>query len=285
MIQGGDFTKGNGTGGESIYGGMFDDEEFVRDHDSIGLLSMANKGPNTNGSQFFITCSDCHHLDKKHVVFGRVVSNMDFISQIENIPTERDAPTKAVVIVNCGELQRVQKDPKSSTKSSKKKSKRKTSDSEDSDSDSSTDSSTSSESSSSASSLRKEKKQKMVVESVEPMGVLPPPDILEADSRRFLDRTVVPRKSSNDERNVNKSQRENGGSRDYTYKRTDHSGRDVKGRGNLRSYNSCYDNRGIERIIIIIMTIDKDFHEKREKERGVEAHSVSNTDLLCEPLT
>ncbi|TPX59418.1 hypothetical protein SpCBS45565_g07744 [Spizellomyces sp. 'palustris'] len=108
MLQGGDFTNEDGTGGESIYGGQFPDESFKRKHDVELLLSMANRGPNTNGSQFFITCAPTPHLDGKHVVFGRVVSGQDIVRKIEVLPTDRkDRPHDKVIIANSGELERV----------------------------------------------------------------------------------------------------------------------------------------------------------------------------------
>ncbi|EJU01227.1 peptidyl-prolyl cis-trans isomerase D [Dacryopinax primogenitus] len=105
MIQGGDFTAGNGTGGESIYGERFEDEAFPVKHEKPFLLSMANAGQNTNGSQFFITCAPTPHLDGKHVVFGEVIKGKSVVRKIENTPTGLgDVPTGAVVIAACGEL-------------------------------------------------------------------------------------------------------------------------------------------------------------------------------------
>ncbi|EJD01923.1 uncharacterized protein FOMMEDRAFT_141145 [Fomitiporia mediterranea MF3/22] len=106
MIQGGDFTAGNGTGGESIYGEKFEDEGFPVKHTKPFLLSMANAGPNTNGSQFFITAGPTPHLDEKHVVFGEVLKGKSVVRRIENHPTaDGDAPTVPFTISDCGVLQ------------------------------------------------------------------------------------------------------------------------------------------------------------------------------------
>jgi peptidylprolyl isomerase len=105
MLQGGDFTKGNGTGGESIYGEKFRDENFTAKHTKVGLLSMANAGPNTNGSQFFITTVLCPWLDGKHTVFGEVADeeSMKIVKKIEAQGSSSGATKSVVKIEDCGE--------------------------------------------------------------------------------------------------------------------------------------------------------------------------------------
>lgn len=104
VFQGGDITNSDGTGGKSIYGGVFEDENFDVRHTGPGILSMANRGRDTNNSQFFITLKKAEHLDFKHVAFGWVRDGMDVVQQMGELGTKGGKPTKKLVITDCGQL-------------------------------------------------------------------------------------------------------------------------------------------------------------------------------------
>ncbi|XP_040566202.1 LOW QUALITY PROTEIN: peptidyl-prolyl cis-trans isomerase G [Lepeophtheirus salmonis] len=217
MIQGGDFVNGNGTGGESIYGGMFPDENFTLKHDKPFLLSMANRGKNTNGSQFFVTTGPAPHLDSLHVVFGQVLSGKEIVKEIEELDTDKkDRPLQDARISNSGELVRKSNGSEQKVKKKKKNVSETSEDSSSSSSSSSSESESEKKSSSKTSKKSKKSKKKKKKSSdkkkeegeIDDDGIenpmvqiteIDPDEIPDVPSNRFLDREP-PKKDKEEDR-------------------------------------------------------------------------------------
>uniref|UniRef100_A0A1I8HWJ4 peptidylprolyl isomerase n=2 Tax=Macrostomum lignano TaxID=282301 RepID=A0A1I8HWJ4_9PLAT len=254
MIQGGDIAKRDGTGGESIYGGRFKDENFDLKHDRPFLLSMANKGRDANGSQFFITTTPASHLDNKHVVFGQVLDGQDVVKRIENQPVnDEKRPVNDITIVNCGELVPVRK-------------KKPTADEADASTGAGVDASDGADgettSKKKAKKAKKEKKKKEKKEKKskkdkknkkdaedgdredgeladdEPLCSVRPDEIPPSPKRKFLSRyTGPPRENASATRRVRRNESPElhySSNQRRSFARNDASGLKVKGRGNLR---------------------------------------------------
>ncbi|KAK2704342.1 peptidyl-prolyl cis-trans isomerase G-like isoform X1 [Artemia franciscana] len=266
MIQGGDFSAGNGTGGESIYGGTFEDENLELIHDRPFLLSMANRGKNTNGSQFFITTEVAPHLDGKHVVFGHVVSGQDVVRLIESQPVDRNSrPLQDCKIAHCGELV---KKSKLKQLEVKEEGEQETTESEETESESEEEKKRRKKKKKDKKKAKKLKKQKKEIElskeekdKKESKGVetedgiycsVDPTEIPDVPQQRFLDRASKHEERDREERKRERSPRDerrmdrrdgrrrndawgyDNDRRDRKPQRFDKSGRKVKGRGFLR---------------------------------------------------
>ncbi|KAH9423541.1 hypothetical protein DERP_003822 [Dermatophagoides pteronyssinus] len=272
MIQSGDFSQNNGKGGESIFGGTFNDESFEHKHDRPFLLSMANRGPNTNGSQFFITLVPTPHLDGVHVVFGHVIVGQDVVMRIAQQPVDKQSrPAVSVCISNCGELvPQIKPKPTKTLKAKKRSHKKRKNDSDDDSDDTSSDSSSSSSSSSTSSSESEDSSQETTDQKQADNGDntkaetensislfnpkysvrIDPDEIPEVPQNRFLQRSFRPAPSSTNETVIKNKDKEepsrksrslesssNNNRNDRSYERRilyTRSGRKIKGRGSVR---------------------------------------------------
>ncbi|XP_054712512.1 peptidyl-prolyl cis-trans isomerase G-like [Uloborus diversus] len=223
VIQGGDFVYGDGRGGESIYGGSFKDENFIIPHDEPFILSMANKGKDSNGSQFFITTQSAPHLDGKHTVFGKVISGTEVVTLIENVETDSNCrPLKDVKIVNCGEMVL-------QVKSKERKKKREVTSSSDSDEEKKSRKKRSHKTKK-KSHKRDRKEHKRLSDREDDKCLIDPEEIPDVPTNRFLLRNTSP--VTQERRNFSNRSRDS-----YSYSRRPHrskSGRKIKGRGFMR---------------------------------------------------